>query len=195
MMETGLTLVTNATKHSTPMANVVRLNTLLIVAPVSFPSRALSNRCPAPSRRPRRRRICLGAVGGVTLLNVPCSGADLASRIVEQHLLLGRSHQAEKVARLLVVIVVDTMVPMCSRAFELQRRLVELRLVDPLAPAIGEVSGSSTEVAVSAHGTVAVVTVERAFRCIDGDVVMIDTQAVALRISVGEEPPLQHLVR
>jgi hypothetical protein len=48
MMETGLTLVTNATKHSTPMANVVRLNTLLISAPVSFPFRALSNRCPAP---------------------------------------------------------------------------------------------------------------------------------------------------
>jgi hypothetical protein len=42
----------------------------------------------------------------MTLLNVPCSGADLASRIVEQHLLLGRSHLAKKVARLLVVIVV-----------------------------------------------------------------------------------------
>jgi hypothetical protein len=40
MMEAGLTLVTNATKHSTPMANVARLNTLLILAPVSFPLRA-----------------------------------------------------------------------------------------------------------------------------------------------------------
>ena len=48
---------------------------------------------------------------------------------------------AKKVARLLVVIVVDTMVPMCGRAFELQRRPVKLRLVDPLAPAIGEVGG------------------------------------------------------
>ena len=121
--------------------------------------------------------------------------ADLASRIVEQRLLLGRSHLAKKVARLLVVIVVDTMVPMRGRAFELQRRLVELRLVDPLAPAIGEVGGSSAEVAVSAHGAVAVIAVERAFRCVDGDVVVIDAQAVALRISVGEEAPLQHLVR
>jgi hypothetical protein len=32
------------------------------------------------------------------------------------------------------------------------------------------------------------IAVERAFRCVDGDVVMIDAQAVTLRISVGEEP-------
>jgi len=104
----------------------------------------------------------------MTLLNVPCSGADLASHIVEQHLLLGRSHLAKKVARLLVVIVVDTMVPMCGRAFELQRRLVKLRLVDPLASAIGEVGESSAEIAVSAYGAVAMIALERAFRCVDG---------------------------
>ena len=40
VMDTGLTLVRNATKHSTPMANVARLNTLLISAPVPFPFRA-----------------------------------------------------------------------------------------------------------------------------------------------------------
>jgi hypothetical protein len=39
-MDIGLTLVTNATKHSTPMPNVARLNTLLISAPVPFPFRA-----------------------------------------------------------------------------------------------------------------------------------------------------------
>ena len=38
-MGTGPTLVTNATKHNTPMANVTRLNTLLISAPVPFPRR------------------------------------------------------------------------------------------------------------------------------------------------------------
>ena len=37
MMETGLTLVTNAAKHNTPMANVARLNARLISAPVPFP--------------------------------------------------------------------------------------------------------------------------------------------------------------
>jgi hypothetical protein len=40
-MDAGLTLVRNATKHSTPMANVARLNTLLISAPVPFPFRAM----------------------------------------------------------------------------------------------------------------------------------------------------------
>jgi hypothetical protein len=38
--DTGLTLVRNATKHSTPMVNVARLNTFLISAPVPFPIRA-----------------------------------------------------------------------------------------------------------------------------------------------------------
>jgi hypothetical protein len=33
VMETGFTLVTNVTKHSTPMANVAKLNTLVISAP------------------------------------------------------------------------------------------------------------------------------------------------------------------
>jgi hypothetical protein len=39
MMGTGLTLVTNATKHAITMANVARLNTLLISPPVPFPFR------------------------------------------------------------------------------------------------------------------------------------------------------------
>jgi hypothetical protein len=38
--DTGLTLVRNATKHSTPMVKVARLNTFLISAPVPFPIRA-----------------------------------------------------------------------------------------------------------------------------------------------------------
>src|SRR5258708_34351281 len=100
-------------------------------------------------------RVGLGAVGDMTLLNVLGRAADLASRVIEQRLLLGRSHLAKKVARLLVVIVVDTMVPMCGRAFELQRRLVKLRLVDPLPPAIGEGGGRSTSGAVSSGCPVA----------------------------------------
>src|SRR5882672_11772096 len=141
-----------------------------------------------------RSLIRPGAVGDMPLLNVLRSTADLAGRIVEQLLLLGRAHFAEEIARLLVVIVIDTMVPMRGPTFDLQHRLVKLRLVDPLAPAIGEVRGGSAEVAVSAHCAVAVIAVERAFRCVDGDVVVIDPQAVALRISIGEETSLQHLV-
>jgi hypothetical protein len=118
--------------------------------------------------------IGLGAIGDMTLLDVFRSAADLASRIVEQRLLLGSSHLAEEIARLLIVVVVDTMVPVRGRAIDLQRRLVELRLVGPLALAIGEVGGSSAEIAVSAHGAVAVIAMERAFRRVDRDVVVID---------------------
>src|SRR4030088_135658 len=128
--------------------------------------------------------IGLGAVADMPLLNVLRRAADLA----------GRAHLAEEIARLLVVIVVDTMIPMRGRSFDLQRRLVKLRLVDPLAQAIGEVGRSSAEVAVRAHCAVAVIAVERAFRCVDRDVVVIDSQAVALRISIREEARLQHLV-
>src|SRR6267142_400046 len=88
------------------------------------------------------------------------SAADLASCIVEQRLTLSRAHLAEEIARLLVVIVVDTMVPMRGRTFDRQRRLVKLRLVGPLAQAIGEVGGSSAEVAVSAHRAIAVIAVD-----------------------------------
>src|SRR5882757_3567555 len=95
-------------------------------------------------------RIRPGAVGDMPLLNVLRSTADLAGRLVEKLLLLGRAHFAEEIARLLVVIVIDTMVPMRGPTFDLQHRLVKLRLVDPLAPAIGEVRGGSAEVAVSA---------------------------------------------
>jgi hypothetical protein len=153
-------------------------------------------------RRPTKRLrdagavggIGLGAIGDMPLLNVLLRAADLASRIVEQRLLLGRAHLAEEIARLLVVIVVDTMIPMGGPTFDLQRRLVKLLLVGPLAQAIGEVGGSSAEVAVRAHGAVAVIAVVWAFRRVDRDVVVIDPEPIALRISIGEEACLQHFV-
>src|ERR1700732_1948012 len=86
------------------------------------------------------------------------------------------------------------MIPVGGCAGELERRLVELRLVGPLAPAVGEVGRSSAEVAVSAHCAVPMIAVGRAFWCIERDVVVIDAQAVALRIPIGEQASLQHLV-
>jgi hypothetical protein len=63
---------------------------------------------------------------------------------------------------------------MRGRSVDLQRRLVKLRLVGPLAPAIGEVGGSSAEVTVGAHRAIAMIAVKWAFRCVDRDVVMVD---------------------
>src|SRR6185369_12057128 len=101
--------------------------------------------------------IGLGTIGDMTLLDVLRSTADLASRIVEQRLLLGRRHLAEQIARLLVVIVVDAMVPVRGRAIDLQRRLVKGGLVGQFAAAVREVGRSSAEIAVGAHGAVAVI--------------------------------------
>src|SRR3981081_4414890 len=55
------------------------------------------------------RAICgvrLGAIGNMSLLNVPCGAADLTGRVVEQRLLLLLVHFPEQIARLLPVIVI-----------------------------------------------------------------------------------------
>src|ERR1700737_4473832 len=62
--------------------------------------------------------IRLGAVGDVALLNVLRGAANLTGGIVEQRLLLRRRHLAEEIARLLPMIVVDTMVPVRGRSFD-----------------------------------------------------------------------------
>jgi hypothetical protein len=138
--------------------------------------------------------IGLGAVGDMPLLDMLGGLADLAGRVVEQHLLLLRVHLPEQIARLLPVIVINPVIPMGGGAADLERRFVELWLVGPLAQAIGEVGRRSAEIAVGAHGAVTVIAVEWTFWCVDRDVVVIDAEAVALRIAVGEQTPLQHLV-
>ena len=86
------------------------------------------------------------------------------------------------------------MIPVVGGAFEAQRRLGELRLLLPLAVAVGLVAEGAAVVAVHPHGAVAVVAVDRAAGRVDRDQVVVHAEPVALRIAVGEEPPLQHLV-
>jgi hypothetical protein len=54
----------------------------------------------------------------VPFLNGPRSLTDLPRRVVEQHLLLRGFHLPEQIARLLKVILVDAMIPMCSGALD-----------------------------------------------------------------------------
>src|SRR6266702_7591983 len=113
------------------------------------------------------------AVGDVALLDVDCRSADRASCVVEQHLALGRIHLPEQVARLLIVVVVDAMVPMRGGALDLELRFVEVGLVGPLAPAVREVGRRPAEIAVGAHCAVAVIAMERALWRVDRDMVEI----------------------
>ena len=127
------------------------------------------------------------------VLDVFRGATDLVGGVVEKRLLLLWSHFPEQVTRLLPVIVVHAVIPVGSSTSNLER-LVERRLVGPFAPAIGKVCRRYPEVAVSAHCAVAVITVERTFRCVDRDVMVIDPEPIALCISIGEQSSLQHLV-
>src|ERR1700733_2522680 len=138
--------------------------------------------------------IGLGTIGDMTLLDVLRSAADLPGGVVEQILLLLRIYLPGQVARLLPMVVIDPVIPVSGCATELERGLVELRLIDPIAPAVREVGRSSAEVAVRAHGAVAMIALERAFRRVDRDVMVIDAQAITLRVPIREQAPLQHLV-
>ena len=123
-----------------------------------------------------------------------CRTAHLARGIVEKRLALCRVHLAEQITGLLVVVVIDAVIPVGDGALDLERRLVEIGLIGPFAPAVWEVGRRAAEIAVRAHRAVAMVTVERAFRRVDRDMVEVDAEPVTLGVGIGEQPRLQHLV-
>ena len=87
------------------------------------------------------------------------------------------------------------MIPVVGRALNAQRRLAEVRLLLEQAEAVRFVGGAVAAVAVHAHRTVAMVVVERAFGAVHRDLVVVDAQAVAVRIAIGEQAALQHFIR
>src|SRR5690606_17641773 len=95
---------------------------------------------------------------------------------------------------LVVARIVLPEVPPVGVASNLQRRLTVLWLLLPLAEAVGLVVRQAAIVAIGPSGAVPVVAVDRAARGIDGDLVEVDAEAVALRIGVVEQAGLQHLV-
>src|SRR5664280_3751946 len=86
------------------------------------------------------------------------------------------------------------MVPVIGRALERERRFREVRLLLPLAVAVGLVAERAAVVTVHSHLAVAMEAVGRNVRRIDRDARMVDPEPIALRVAVGEEAPLQHLV-
>jgi hypothetical protein len=128
------------------------------------------------------------------LLNVP-TVAHSPRRVLEQQLLLCRRHISEQVAGLLPMVIVDAVVPVRCVPFERERRLGKIGLVVPEPLTVGIVSERSAQIALGAHLAVAVVALERAHRCVDGDVVEVDAEPVALGVAIGEQPSLEHLVR
>ena len=114
---------------------------------------------------------------------------DVAHRprgVPEKGLLLLGLHQAEQVARLRVIIgVVLPIIPLVGRAVELQRRLLVLALLLPLAEAVGLVAQRRAVIAVDTHLAIAVIHIkEWATAAVDRNLVMVHAQAITLRVAV-----------
>ena len=120
-----------------------------------------------------------------------------AGGILKQHLLLGLAHQAEELAGLGVIIaVILAEIPAVRRTGQIQGRILVFGLLLPFAKAVGLVADGGAVIAIHAHLPVAVGGMCRGMLgAVDRDLVVIDTQAVALGIAIGEEAALQHLIR
>src|SRR5690554_3678421 len=128
-------------------------------------------------------------------LNFPWRATNVCRRVIEQHLLLGRTHQAEQSARLRVVVGVFAMIPMVRRAFQSQWRLSKVRLLLPFAVAVWLIAQGATKVTVHAHGAITMVTIHRTTWGVNRNQVMVHTKTVTLGIAVREQPALQHFIR
>jgi hypothetical protein len=93
-----------------------------------------------------------------------------------------------------VVVIILAEIPTVCGTFQRQRRLCEFGLLLPLTIAVWLIAKGAAIVAVDPHGAVTVVTVVRAAWSIDRNLVMINAKPIALSVTVGEKPPLQHLV-
>ena len=133
------------------------------------------------------RRICFGAVGNMALLDLNSGITHGAGGIFEQNLLLGGAHLPKQIAGLLIVIVVDSMVPIGRITLDRKRRFDQrLFVVDLGALAVGPVARCRAEIAVGSHLAVAMIADERAFRRVHGDMVEVDPESIALRVAIGK---------
>jgi hypothetical protein len=54
--------------------------------------------------------------------------------------------------------------------------------------------GTCTPVAIDAGATISVIVVHGAARLVDGDLMIVHSQPIALGVGVGEEAPLEHAI-
>lgn len=104
----------------------------------------------------------------------------------------GGGHQPEECAGLAEVVVVVTGVEPVGVIADLQRGFPELRPLLPPAVAVRVDRRRRPVVAVDAHLPVAVDRVDRAPGRIHRDRMVVDADAVALGVPVGEQATLQH---
>ena len=115
--------------------------------------------------------------------------------IFARQLLIFSRHQSEKITRLaVVIIIVLTLIVVINVAMNFQRRFFLLGRVLPFTVAVGLVALGTAVITVYTHGTVTMVSMERATGLVYRNLFRIHSQAVTLCITIREKASLQHFV-
>src|SRR5690606_17723169 len=64
-----------------------------------------------------------------------------------------------------------------------------------MVDAVGKIVGGAAAVAVEPHGTGALLIVDGVRATVYRQLLIIGAEAIAVRIRIGEDPPLEHFVR
>ena len=132
----------------------------------------------------------------MALLDVNVGTTHRSCGVFEKRLLLAAVHQAEKITGLgVVILVILAMIPVIAGAAQLQWWFFCSRLFLPFTQTVGFVAFGAAKVTVDTHCAITVKAVNRAARRVNRDLRVVHTQAIALGVAVGEQSPLQHLVR
>ena len=94
-----------------------------------------------------------------------------------------------------IVVVAVAVIVAVGVARDLQRRLAEALVLQGAVERIRLVIGVRIGVTRESHGAIDVVGVDGAARLVDGKLIRIDADAIAVRVGIGEDARLQHLVR
>lgn len=111
------------------------------------------------------RRIGFQAIADITVLDFARYGADGASGITKQRLLLLWRHQPEQRAGPRIVIGTLTVIPVIGLAFDGQWRFAEIRLLPPFTVTVELITQCAAVITAGPHSTVAVIAVERLAWC------------------------------
>src|SRR5471030_226837 len=98
--------------------------------------------------------------------------------------------QVEQQTRLSEIVLVFAVIPVIGSTFNRQRGFAEVRLFLEQTGAVWLIRYAVAAVAVDTHGAITVVVMERAFWCVNRDLMMVDAQTVAVRIAVREQTAL-----
>src|SRR5882757_2019450 len=72
--------------------------------------------------------------------------------------------------------------------------LAKLRIFFRAAEAVGFIVWLRAVVAIEAHGAIAIVSVDWALRLVDGETIVVDAQAITMRVRIRNQTGLQHFV-